>query len=43
MLTTKKGFLLLRLGDVFMVVAIGEASNSFHGMLRLHDIGAFFW
>ena len=35
MLKTKKGFLLRRLGDEFMVVAIGEASKSFNG--------AFYW
>ena len=31
MLKTKKGFLLRRLGDEFMVVAIGEASKSLTG------------
>ena len=39
MLKVKKGFLLRRLGDEFMVVAIGEASKSFNGMIRLNDIG----
>ena len=43
MLKTKKGFLLRRLGDEFMVVAIGEASKSFNGMIRLNDTGAFYW
>lgn len=43
MLKVKKGFLLRRLGDEFMVVAIGEASKSFNGMIRLNDTGAFYW
>lgn len=43
MLKVKKGFLLRRLGDEFMVVAIGEASKSFNGMVRLNDTGAFYW
>ena len=34
MLKVKKGFLLRRLGDEFMVVAIGEASKSFNGIDR---------
>lgn len=43
MLKTKKGFLLRHLGDEAMVVAIGEASKSFNGMIRLNDTGAFYW
>ena len=43
MLKTKKGFLLRRLGNEAMVVAIGEASKSFNGMIRLNDTGAFYW
>ena len=39
----QKGILLRRLGDEFMVVAIGEASKSFNGMIRLNDTGAFYW
>ena len=26
-----------------MVVAIGEASKSFNGMIRLNETGAFYW
>ena len=36
MLKTKKGFLLRHLGDEAMVVAIGEASQSFNGVIRLN-------
>lgn len=43
MLKTKKGFLLRKLGDESMAVAIGEASKSFNGMIRLNDTGAFYW
>ena len=43
MLKVKKGFLLRRLGDEFMVVAIGEASKSCTGLTRLNDPGAFYW
>lgn len=43
MLKTKPGFLLRRLGDESMVIAIGEASESFNGMIRLNRTGAFYW
>ncbi len=43
MLKAKNGFLLRHLGDEAMVVAIGEASKSFNGMIRLNETGAFYW
>ena len=43
MLKTKKGFLLRRLGEEYMAVAIGEASRAFNGMIRLNDTGALYW
>lgn len=43
MIKTKPGFLLRRLGDESMVIAIGEASESFNGMIRLNSTGVFYW
>lgn len=43
MIKTKKGFLLRKLGKEHMVVAIGEASKSFNGMIRMNDTGVWFW
>ena len=43
MIHTKMGFLLRRLGEEYMVVAIGDASQNFNGMIRLNDTGAFYW
>lgn len=43
MIKAKKGFILRRLGDEYMVVAIGEASKSFNGMIRMNETGAFYW
>ena len=43
MIKAKKGFLLRRLGDEYMVVAIGEASRNFNGMIRMNETGAFYW
>lgn len=43
MLRTKPGFLLRKLGDESVVIAIGEASAQFNGMIRLNETGAFYW
>ena len=43
MLKTKNGFLLRKLGKEFMIVAIGDASKDFNGMIRLNETGAFYW
>lgn len=43
MMKAKKGFLLRRLGTEYMVVAVGEVSKDFNGMIRLNETGAFYW
>ena len=43
MLKIKKGFLLRKLGTEHIAVAIGEASKTFNGMVRLNETGAFYW
>lgn len=43
MLKTKPGFLLRKLGDESMVIAIGAASDQFNGMIRLNETGALYW
>ncbi len=39
----KDGFMLRRVGGQFVVVALGEASRSFNGIIRLNDTGKFLW
>lgn len=39
----KKGFIIRQIGQEYMVVAIGQASNEFSGMIRLNSTGAFIW
>mgnify|MGYP001110812902 CR=1 FL=1 len=43
MIRAKKGFILRRLGQEYMVVPVGEAGRDFNGMLRLNETGAFYW
>ncbi len=37
----KEGFVLRELGGQYVVVAIGEASKNFHGVIHLNETGAF--
>ena len=39
----KDGFLLRKVGGQNVVVALGEASHSFNGIIRLNDTGVFLW
>ena len=39
----KQGFLLRRMADQFVVVAVGAAAQEFPGMMRLNGSGAFIW
>lgn len=39
----KDGFMLRKVGGQYVVVALGEASRSFNGIIRLNDTGRFLW
>ncbi len=39
----KSGFVLHPVGIEYIVVAVGERTAEFSGMLRLNDTGAFLW
>ena len=39
----KNGFMLRKVGEQNVVVAIGEASRSFNGIIRLNDSGKYLW
>ena len=39
----KEGFVLRRVLDEAIVIATGEMSKSFHGMIKLNDSGADIW
>lgn len=39
----KKGFVLREIAGQTMVIATGEASKSFHGMVTLNDTGRDIW
>ncbi|MBO5266983.1 MAG: PqqD family protein [Ruminiclostridium sp.] len=39
----KNGFLLRKVGEQNIVVAIGDESRNFNGIIRLNDTGSFLW
>lgn len=39
----KNGFVLREVAGQFMVIATGEASKDFHGMIKLNDTGKEIW
>lgn len=39
----RNGFMLKKVGGQNVVVALGEASRSFNGIIRLNDTGVFLW
>ena len=39
----KKGFIVRKIGGQNVAVAIGEASKSFNGMIKLNETGKFLW
>ena len=39
----KKGFVMRKVAGSAVVIATGEASKSFHGMVRLNATGADIW
>ena len=39
----KDGFVLEKVGGEYLAVAVGELADSFNGMVRLNETGAFLW
>ena len=39
----KKGFVLRKVADKYVVIATGEASKNFSGMVKLNEVGAEIW
>ena len=39
----KDGFILEKVGNSYLAVAVGERASSFSGLVRMNESGAFFW
>ena len=43
MLKIRQGFLLRKMMNAHVAVAVGEAGEHFNGMIRLNDAGVWLW
>ena len=39
----KSGFVLEKVGNGYLAVAVGERAKDFSGLVRMNETGAFFW
>ena len=39
----KNGFILRKVSEAYIVIATGEAAESFNGMITLNETGALLW
>ena len=39
----KEGFILRKVSEAYVVIAVGEAAKDFNGMITLNSTGAFLW
>ncbi len=39
----KTGFLIRKVSEAYVVVAVGDAAESFNGIITLNSTGAFLW
>ncbi len=39
----KDGFVLRKVSEAYIVIAVGEAALNFNGMITLNETGAFLW
>lgn len=40
---TREGFMLRKLGNEYVVVALGSAAENFSGIIRLNEAGSLLW
>ena len=40
---TKEGFMLRKLGNEYVVIALGNAAENFSGIIRLNEAGSLLW
>lgn len=39
----KEGFVVEKVGDVYLAVAVGERADSFNALIRMNSTGAYIW
>lgn len=43
MIRARTGFVMHKMLDDYMIIAVGENAQSFHSIIQTNDTGAFYW
>ncbi len=43
MIRARDGFVIHRMMDDYMIIAVGDATESFHSIIQTNETGAFYW
>ena len=43
MIKARKGFILQKMMDAYMIIAVGEGTELFHDIIQTNETGAFYW
>ena len=43
MIRAKEGFILHEMLNAYMIIAVGENAETFHGIMQTNETGAFYW
>ena len=43
MIKANEGFILQKMLDAYMIIAVGEGVKAFNGIIQTNETGAFFW
>ena len=43
MIRAKEGFIIQKMMDNYMIIAIGENAQDYHSIIQTNETGAFYW
>ncbi len=43
MIRARDGFVIHKMMDNYMIIAVGEAAENFHSIIQTNETGAFYW
>ena len=43
MIRAREGFIMQKMLNDYMIIAIGESSRTFHSIIQTNETGAFYW
>ena len=43
MIRAKKDFMMQKMLNDYMIIAVGESSDTFHSIIQTNETGAFYW